>query len=268
MANILLMSVTGSPGVTNTTLAMTMTWPNPAMLAEVDTSKTSCILPGYLRGEQPHTRSLINLAVAARGSGTINSDQIWSQTVELAKDRWLLPGLVTPAAAPSLAGLWGSLGTAAGTFERSNIDVLFDAGRWSVSDQRSPLMTLADAVVILAHPTLPDITALRDRLPAIQTLLAEHGHPDHLGLLLVSPSSGPSYSSGDISKNLGVPVLGKLPWDPKTAPVFHTGQPQPGRLDRSPYMKALAAAMDTLKQEVRARRERLSERSSSTKERV
>ena len=37
MANILLLSVSGSPGVTNTTLSMTMTWPNPAMLAEAST---------------------------------------------------------------------------------------------------------------------------------------------------------------------------------------------------------------------------------------
>ena len=58
MSIILFTSLSGSPGVTTSAVAATVNWHRPAMLIEADTSKTSSIHPGYLRGEIDHSRGL------------------------------------------------------------------------------------------------------------------------------------------------------------------------------------------------------------------
>ena len=55
MAVIALASFSGAPGVTTTALAMTFAWHRPALLVEVDTAKTSSILPGYLQDSSAET---------------------------------------------------------------------------------------------------------------------------------------------------------------------------------------------------------------------
>ena len=73
MALITLCSIKGAPGVTTTALAMTMTWPRPALLVEADSSGGSAIMAGLLRGQVSQERSLLSLTMAAAHSVLVRS---------------------------------------------------------------------------------------------------------------------------------------------------------------------------------------------------
>ena len=66
MAVVAFTSAKGAPGVTVTALAATLRWPRPVLLVEADVAGGSSILAGYLRGQVPHSRSLLGLSMALR----------------------------------------------------------------------------------------------------------------------------------------------------------------------------------------------------------
>lgn len=261
MATILLISLSGSPGVTTAAMALTRCWHRKAILIEADTSKASAVLPGYLKGRYGSEKTLINLAVAASQSGQLDFNDLWAQLIPLDTDspesahQWLLPGLMQAKSAPSLDHLWGDIISAADTFEASGTDVIIDAGRWTVGDKRTALMRAADAVIIVARPSLPDAFAIRYRLEDIQGDLASIGRADHLSTVLIErPSS--QYSPQDMARSLGLRLTGSLPWDEKTAAVFSDGAQvtNPVRFEKRPYIRAIDHLTGALRGELDERR--------------
>ena len=124
MAVIVLGSVAGAPGVTTTAVAAALNWPRPVVLLEADLSRPSSILPGLLRGQVDHSRGLTPLAVDHQ-RGTLTIDSLWAQTVQIAPDRYLVPGFASPAAARgTTAVFWGRLGETVAALESGNLDVL------------------------------------------------------------------------------------------------------------------------------------------------
>ena len=109
---IALVSAKGSPGVTVSALAFTLTWPGRCLLAECDPAGGD-VLAGYLRGSLDARRGLAELAVAEL-RGRLR-DEFERQLVDLEaprRRRLLLPGVRDPAQAATVAPVWPAETTA------------------------------------------------------------------------------------------------------------------------------------------------------------
>jgi hypothetical protein len=131
---------------------MTFAWHRPALLVEVDTAKTSSILPGYLRGQFGRDRGLTALAIAQQNNA-LTAAEVMEQRIELAPDRSVILGLSSIVAAQSTTALWSELGATLSTLDSAGMDVILDVGRVSVRDPRSSLLQIADSVQVLLRPT-------------------------------------------------------------------------------------------------------------------
>lgn len=258
MALIALASYSGAPGVTSTALALTFAWHRPALLVEADTAKTSSVLFGYLRGQQPHAKGMTQLAIAQQ-NGTITAEDLAQQRISLAPDRDVILGFTNVAAGQGMSSLWGSLGLALSSMESAGTDVIVDLGRLSARDPRIPLLQLADSVLLVMHPSLPDIFAasaadleLRDQLETV-------GHRAHLELLLVD-SPFETWNRGEVAKHLGADVAAEIKHDPRAAATYSIGLEPPKKFDRSGYVRSIVAAQATITQRIARRRQHLGAR--------
>ena len=256
MAVIYLTSVSGSPGVTTTALALTMNWPRPVVLVEADISKPSGILPGYLRGQMDHSRGLTPLAVQHQ-RGQLRPRSIWEQSILLGEDRFFVPGFSSIAAgAGAGASFWNALGATLSAIATQGADVLVDAGRFGVRDDRKALMQLADMVTLVTRPVMPDIAAVRARRQELSELLNAVGHDDWLTLLLVD-AEHEAFRDGEVSRAVELPVLHRLTSDPRVAAVYSVGAEATINNRRSLLTRDLALLPDVLDQAIRERRDRL-----------
>jgi hypothetical protein len=222
MALIAATAAKGSPGVTATALAYTMTWTSPVILAECDPAGGS-VLPGFLRGQLSADRGLVPLAVAELRNERLSVD-FWSHLVDLDpphQQRLLLPGISEPAQAGSLEPIWGRL---AGYFalleSRHNYDVFADCGRIAVPHAPNPILQAADVVLIVMRRHLPSIASTSAAIRSLRVSQAEHGSIDSLGLVLVGSGT---YSAAEIAKHLQTPVVAELPWDVRTGAALTEG---------------------------------------------
>jgi len=265
MSTILTLSLAGSPGVTTTSLAMALSWPQSVLLVEADSSRYSSVLPGYFRGQIAHIRGIGELPVVANNNGSLDINQLWAQTISLIDEaiegpqRRLIPGFKNPAAARAMDPVWVQLATAASSFEGMGMDVIIDAGHWNVSDSRSALLRAADAVVIFARPTLPDIVAVHKRLASLRSELAATGRDGNISLVLIEASTGPQLSSAEIHKALGLDQSVRMGWDDKTAVVYSLGEPLTKKLEKTKFGRGLTPIIELIRGQLALQRERLSE---------
>ncbi|GAB3151008.1 hypothetical protein GCM10027290_39350 [Micromonospora sonneratiae] len=238
MAVVALISAKGSPGVTTTALACTLSWHHRMVLAECDPAGGS-ILAGYLGGVLDGARGIGELAVGELRDGNLEA-AFWSQLVDLdapRRERLLLPGVVDPAQAGSVTPLWQRFADFFVALERGQpgYDVLVDCGRLQVVGPPWPILRAAAVVLVVTSAHLPDLSSTQATVRAIQRDLAEHRVPTgSLRLLLV----GDGHSRGEVSKALHLPVIAQLPHDRRTAEVLsHGGTVRTGR----PLMRAASA---------------------------
>ncbi|MFI7578714.1 ParA family protein [Micromonospora sp. NPDC049497] len=223
MAIIALVSAKGSPGVTTSALACALSWHRRLVLVEADPSGGS-ILAGYLGGALDGPRGIGELAVSELRDGNLEN-AFWSQLVDLdapRRERLLLPGVVDPAQAGSVVPLWQRFADFFTALDRGDpaYDVLVDCGRLHVPGPPWPILRAASVVLLVSGARLPDLSGTKAMVKAIERDLAEHRvPPGTLRLLLV----GDGHSDGEISRALGVPVIGRLPRDPRTAEVLGLG---------------------------------------------
>lgn len=235
---IALVSAKGSPGVTVTALAWTLSWSGRCLLAECDPAGGD-LLAGYLRGELPARRGLAELAVAElRGR---LQQEFWSQLIDLdapRRERLLLPGVTDPAQSATVASVWQPIAEHLREVEvgPDGYQVLVDCGRLTTPHVGWPLLEAAEWVLLVVRGTLPSLSAA---LPAIRTLRREltggSGGPE-LGLVLVD--TGP-YRAAEVARRLDTEVVVTLPEDPRTAARLSLGGPVPRR---SPLARAAASA--------------------------
>ncbi|MFC0029493.1 ParA family protein [Micromonospora chaiyaphumensis] len=223
MAVIALVSAKGSPGVTTAALAAALSWHRRLVLAECDPAGGS-VLAGYLGGALDGPRGLGELAVGELRDGNLES-AFWSQLVDLdapRRERLLLPGVVDPAQAGSVTPLWQRFADFFTSLERGvpPYDVLVDCGRLPVGGPPWPVLRAAAVVLLVTRAHLPDLSATRATVKAIERDFAEHRIPPGTLRLLVV---GDGHGSSEISKALRLPVIARLPHDPRTAGVLAHG---------------------------------------------
>ncbi len=225
---IVLCSGGHSPGVTTTGLALTLTWPRDVLFAECDPAGGS-LLSGYLVG-QPRGRGLGAWAVQLRRGAdaeTVLGEQVYH--LGGSENRWVLPGLAEPTQVASVQPLWPGI---ADTFSAAPGDVIADVGRVGGSDTPTALLIRADQVLVVARPTLMDLSAAAPRLAEIKGLRGPRPDPR---ILLVG--AGP-YSRKEVARTLGAEVVDRLPHDPRAAAVLSHGAGNERYVPRSLLLRA------------------------------
>ena len=241
MAIIALVSAKGSPGVTTSALACTLSWTRPTLLAECDPAGGD-LLAGWLSSLEIPPMGLLQLAVAElRGTAGELSRQVIDLDKKRPNQRRLLPGIADPVQAGTVRATWDRLTDLFAGLESDDpaCDVIADCGRLSSPATPWPLLHRADLVLLVV-----DAASLRTISPAVPAAaqirkeLTENGRgPGSLGLLLVG--DGP-YQSTEIQQRLQLPLLGTLPRDRRTASVLSDG----GRLRANGALLRAAASLE------------------------
>ncbi|MGF1431817.1 hypothetical protein [Kitasatospora sp. LaBMicrA B282] len=261
MAVIAVTGGLGAPGATTSALALLLCWPlapgRKVLLAECDPDGGAA-LAGALEGRVEAVYGLRNLAVADRRG--LLAESLWDQLIDISPDgagnRLLLPGLTDPAQAAGLAYTWEPLAETLHALDHQGYDVLIDLGRSGATGPGAVLARRADAVVATVRTTLRGLSGARPRLAALREDLASGGTgADALGLLLIA--EGP-YPAADVTRELGLPVFGVLPFAARTARVLSDGgDSSDRRFVRSELMRTARTTADRIQQLVTERRDRL-----------
>ena len=255
MALIVLASATGAPGVTTTTLAMALAWPRPVVLVEADPAGGSAIMAGYLRGEVPHDRGLVNLAMAHRHGEDLTAAlpevlvRLPNSTVDL------LPGVRLHAQAASLAPVWEPLVAVLSDLDRTGTDVLVDAGRLGMLGAPTPLLAAADAVLLVTRTHLPALAGARPWAKTLRDDLAASGAESRLALVLVG--QGHPYSAREVRTVLNLPVAASVAWDAVSAETFHLGAAPGRRFEHGALARSVRAAVSAVQAMATTNRDRL-----------
>ena len=243
MAIIALTSAKGSPGVTTTSLALTLASSRSVLLVEADPSGGD-LMAGYVRGELAFDRGLADLAIAARHQDI--AAEVPRHLIDLGRSedpvrRLLLPGLAESAQAATVAAFWPDLAAhLTDVASRTGGDVIVDAGRLAVAHRPVPLLQAADLVLLVVRGTLRHAAAARSAVADLRRMMPSViGDP--VGLLVVE---GGDYAPRDLSRRLGCPLRGTMPWQTRDAAALSDGI---GRVtDRSILLRAARTVRDGL----------------------
>lgn len=135
-------------------------------------------------------------------------------------------------------------------------DVLADCGRLRAEHAPRSVLASADVVVVVSGWGLRSLRATEAALAELRTELTERGTgADALGLLLVGRRS--AYSEAEVGTQLGVPVLGVIPDDARSAEVFSDGAPAGRGVAQSPLVRAVRGVIGPITSYGRARSTRL-----------
>lgn len=235
-----LVSGGGSPGVTTAAIALALSWPAPAIVAECDPSGGD-ILAGLLSGHVPARHGLMEHAIEAGRGGEAAAASLSAQLIPLDDDRtrMLLPGLTDPRQAAGLASAWPAVAAA---LAAQPADVIADCGRLDAAPgQPLAVLSAARTVGIVLRPTLRQAWAARPRVEMLSELL---GDSSRLTLLLTGPGTR---SAREVAHALSVPVAAVLPADSRTASLLSDGLGGQRRLSSGSLMRSARAAAQALR---------------------
>jgi hypothetical protein len=238
-----LVSAGGSPGVTTAALALALSWPAQAIVAECDPSGGD-ILAGLLSGHEPAGPGLMEHAIEAGRSGQAAAAGLFAHLLPLDDDRtrMVLPGLTDPRQAAGLASAWPAVAAA---LAAQPADVIADCGRLDAGPgQPHAVLSAARTVSIVMRPTLRQAWSAQPRVEMISQLL---GDSSRLTLLLIGP--GP-YTAHEIAHALGVPVAAVLSADSRTARLLSDGSRGQRQFGDGPLMRSARAAGQALRDHV------------------
>lgn len=192
-------SVRSSPGTTTTALAVASCL-RDRVVVEGDPDG-GVIAARFGLEREPN---LASLTTAARSGLTSQA---------LLEHTQLLPGglpvVVGLPSADRTVTLWRSAGSRLAAALASPPDlVVVDAGRLSPTSPLLPMLQAAALTVLVARPTAEELFPLAHRLDALRAL------GGHLSLVLVGDQP---YGPAEVSRQLGVEVLGVIAKDPRAA---------------------------------------------------
>lgn len=242
MSVIALASASGSPGVSTTALGLAMQWPRPVLVVEADPTGGSSILAGYLRGHTQPGSDLVDLMLSPFGAAE-TLPQI-AATIPGTTASYVA-GTRTHIQAAALRDHWASLAEVLASLEANGQDVIIDAGRLGLIGSPEPLLASADLTLLVIRTDLPALVAARSWAENVTQPGVGWRWP---GLLLVG--EGMPYTAREVSRLLGLTVVGEIADDPVGAAVFHRGASRPRHFATGPYARSLRAATEELQAEV------------------
>jgi MinD-like ATPase involved in chromosome partitioning or flagellar assembly len=239
VGTIALLSAKGSPGVTTTTVALTLAWAhaNPGRTAlGVDADAVGGdMAAGVLRGGAPVYSGMLPLATA-RGADPVRAVEGCAVHLRADGSARVIPGVPDSARATALAFAWGTLEEARAELDAAGTDVLVDAGRVDLSDPVPAWLTGSDRALLVVRPTLPAVGAAR-RLAEAWTATGAPTARTPLELVVVeSPSP---YRAQEVAEAVRCPLAGCVPFDAAGARVHAEGAAKPRGFARSGYVRAV-----------------------------
>jgi hypothetical protein len=201
-------SVKGSPGVTTFAIALAACWPQPerCVLVECDPSGGDVAI----RFSLVSSPGLVSLAAAARRR--TDPALLWQHTQSLPGG---LPVVVAPPGADQARAALEALvpeGSSDVTVLRAptaspGVVVIADCGRVDPASPVMPVARSADAMVLVSR-------AHADALGHLATRLATVGRWSRRPALVLT---GPGYPTSAVERELGVPVIARVPEDRRGA---------------------------------------------------
>ena len=159
----------------------------------------------------------------------------------------LLSGFRSHSQARSKEQIWNNLLHQIQGLDTAGIDVLIDLGRLGLEGYATTLLEGANLGLVVLRSTLPAIVAAHSWAPTLtQSTNTIATGPDVLGLLVIG--EGHPYTADEITAELKIPTLAKLPLDATTAEVFSLGAKPGRRFTRSPLYRSLPSAVAALTQ--------------------
>lgn len=229
----------GAPGVTTTARVLAAVWPKEVVLADCDPAGGDLALLARSAdgGVLDPDRGVLSLAAQARRGLAEDATHEHLQRIEGGLD--VLCGVAGPeqmtGIGPAMPALAASLRSLPGR------DVIADCGRVAPGSPVIPLLTTADAVVMVVRPRLEAYAHLRERLRWLLTLHDGQGRPPVVGVVVVTAPHD-QRSATDLGKllahsGLAVPVIGRVADDPRAADVV-AGRIERG-IDRSLLVRSV-----------------------------
>jgi hypothetical protein len=267
VALIALFSAGGSPGVTTTALALSLSWHRPVLMVEADPSGASAVFAGYFRGTHAPAGGLINLALAHRDGALAETlpreTLVLDPSAPATSPVWFLPGVRGHQQAPSLIPLWEPLSEQLRAMDRQGQDVIVDAGRLGLTGWPRPLIEAADLALLVTRTSLPSLAASRSWAETLRTEFAATAGASRLGVLTVDedhrwpilPAVVPRvrpYTNRQIGKALELPVVASVEWAPEVAEVYSHGARQPRKFATSGLQSGYKAAADAISARIAA----------------
>lgn len=257
----------GSPGVSTSSLALALTWENPVILIEADTSAPSSVMAGFMQVSVPYRRGISYLIESFHTSGP-SLDSLWAQLIPLAQDpvsvsgspypKHLLAAAASPKAATGYTTFWTDLMSVCYEAEKAGVDTIIDLGRITDKDPRLPI--LSASTITLAHlkPTLMDISAAQENIAHLSKYLENSGKQETFRLVLHESTPGANYPAREVAQVLNTPVAATLPYDPVQAAYYSYGI-APGHKRKTKYTAALRQYASTVQHLARQSRTILEE---------
>lgn len=241
MAVIALCSAQGSPGVTATAVGLALAWPRPVLLVEADPTGSSGVLTGWFRGARDYESGLIELAFASEPvADLLPQVSVALDDTDPDYRARFVAGPRSHVQAQGLRDLWSPLAGALADLDETGQDVIVDAGRLGASGSPAHLLASADLTVMLLRSHLPAVAGAR----AWAELVRRDRLWPNPGLMVVGP--GDPYGPREVTRVLGLPVVGTLPDDPAGAAVYHRGANPPRRFESGAFQRSLDAAAGAL----------------------
>ena len=173
----------GSPGATTAALAITASWPRPALLVEADPVGTLIYRLRDAAGMLLSPRHTV-LQIATEASGPLTPQPL-HQHIQIADgDLRVLLGTTDPAHMPLTARAWPYLAPLLARLpgpDGQALDVIADLGRWQEHPAQIELTRAASIVLTVAWPGTEALAQLRDRT---RILAQWRGAPIPLALAL------------------------------------------------------------------------------------
>lgn len=235
----------GAPGATSAALALAAEWGREVVLVEADESGSS--LAFRLRTSQGQTLkptpTLASLAAVADREPSLvrRTAQTVSELVSV------VPGVATPEAGGSMAGLWEDL---AGALAASEVDVIVDVGRVQSSSRAMAVVEAADAVVAMTRADPHDVLHVQHRLTQFKFTLGAT-RTDRIVPVVVAARRDAKTAAAEIdevlhAEGLDVAPAAYLAWDPTVLERLHQGVQVARWMQRTELLRSARAAVRQL----------------------